>query len=83
MSFLLVVFLLVVFFLVVALAGCLLDDCLLAANPRVTTTTVPKSKGDPKILKRGPNFEQEGDPKLDFSEMFTKSKYVKIVKKPN
>lgn len=24
--------------------------------------TVPQSKGDPKILKRGPNLEQKGDP---------------------
>ena len=26
--------------------------------------TVPKSQGDPKILKRGPKFEQKGDLKL-------------------
>ena len=25
--------------------------------------TVPKSQGDPKIVKRGPNFWQKGDPK--------------------
>ena len=25
-------------------------------------TTVPQSQGDPKILKRGHNFEQKGDP---------------------
>ena len=28
-------------------------------------TTVPQSQGDPKILKRGPNFEQKGDPKFE------------------
>ena len=25
--------------------------------------TVPQSQGDPKIVKRGPNFWQKGDPK--------------------
>ena len=28
----------------------------------MTQCTVTQSKGDPKILKRGPNFEQKGDP---------------------
>ena len=28
-----------------------------------TYTTVPQSQGDPKIVKRGPNFWQKGDPK--------------------
>ena len=28
--------------------------------------TVTKSKGDPKILKRGPNFEQKRDLKFNF-----------------
>ena len=48
--------------------------------------------GDPKIVKRGPNFEQKGDqkgtffdvkgdPSSIFSELFRKSEYVKIVKK--
>ena len=54
--------------------------------------TVPQSQGDPKIVKRGPNFEQKGDQKGTFltlkgtqnsifSELFSKSEYVKIVKK--
>ena len=29
----------------------------------LSKSTVTKSKGDPKILKRGPNFEQKGDQK--------------------
>ena len=27
-----------------------------------TTYTVPQSQGDPKVVKRGPNFWQKGDP---------------------
>ena len=44
--------------------------------------TVPKSKGDPKILKRGPNFEGKWDPKFDFFRIVQRE-YVKIVKKRN
>ena len=29
-------------------------------------STVPKSQGDPKIVKRGPSFEQKGDQKGTF-----------------
>ena len=29
---------------------------------RFPETTVPQSQGDPKIVKRGPNFWQKGDP---------------------
>ena len=50
--------------------------------------TDTQSQGDPKIVKRGPNFEQKGDlfdvkgdQNLNFSELFTKSENVKIVKK--
>ena len=54
--------------------------------------TDTQSQGDPKIVKRGPNFEQKGDqkgtffdvkgdPSSIFSELFRKSEYVKIVKK--
>ena len=45
--------------------------------------TVPQSQGGPQILKGGPNFEQKGDQKgtQKFSELFTKSEYVKIVEK--
>ena len=47
--------------------------------------TVPQSQGGPQILKGGPNFEQKGDQKgtQKFSELFTKSEYVKIVEKLN
>ena len=40
--------------------------------------TVTKSKANPKILKRGP---KKGTQSWIFSELFTKSKCVKIVKK--
>ena len=50
--------------------------------------TDTQSQGDPKIVKRGPNFEQKGDifeeegtKNSNFSELFTKSEYVKMVKK--
>ena len=63
-----------------------------AINQYNSIFTVPQSQGDPKIVKRGP----KGDPILskkgtfltlkgtqnsNFSELFTKSEYVKIVKK--
>ena len=57
---------------------------------KVSITTVPQSQGDLKIVKRGPNFEQtgdlfdvKGDHNSNFSELFTKSEYVKIVEKLN
>ena len=31
--------------------------------PKEGEGTVPQSQGDPKIVKRGPNFGQKGDPK--------------------
>ena len=31
--------------------------------------TVPQSQGDPKIVKRGPNFEQKGDQKGTFIDV--------------
>ena len=34
--------------------------------PTVHVNTVSKSKGDPKILKRGPTFEKKRDPKFNF-----------------
>ena len=33
--------------------------------PTAHISTVSKYKGDPKILKRGPNFEQKGDLKFN------------------
>ena len=35
-----------------------------SVQPQATyIRTVPQSQGDPKIVKRGPNFWQKGDPK--------------------
>ena len=56
--------------------------------------STPAPRFHKKGTQRGPNFEQKGDPndvkgdpKGDpnsiFSELFTKSEYLKIVKKPN
>ena len=43
--------------------------------------TVPQSQGDPKIVKRGPNFEQKGDlfdvkgdPKFEFFRIVHKER---------
>ena len=54
----------------------------------MTLHTVQQFQEDPQIVQRGPNFEQKGDlfevegtKNSNFSELFTKSEYVKMVKK--
>ena len=50
-------------------------------------TTVPQSQGDPKILKRGHNFEQKGDPndvkgdpKFERVNMLKMFKWIHVLK---